>query len=104
MFLYRKGLLLSAIVAWSAMFADTACVLANGPQTLLEWSYGKAADDGKSKLDEPLETDRPDFTESATTVGKGVCQLETGYTFTSDNSGGVRTANHSFPEALLRVG
>ena len=64
----------------------------------------KAADDGKSKLDEPLEADRPDFTESPTTVGKGVVQLETGYTFTRRFRGGVHTADHSFPETLLRVG
>ena len=41
----------------------------------------------KSKLDEPLVTDRPDFTESSTTVGQGVVQLEMGYTFTGDSSG-----------------
>ena len=51
-----------------------------------------------------MEADRPDFTESPKTVGKGVVQLETGYTFTSDSEGGVHTANHSFPETLLRVG
>jgi hypothetical protein len=74
------------------------------PQTLLQWSYGDKEDDGKSKLEEPLETDRPDFTESPTTVGAGVIQIETGYTFASDNSRGVRTADHSFPEMLLRIG
>src|SRR3954471_20811229 len=80
-------------------FADS-----NGPSTLLHWNYGKASDEGGSDLDKPLEADRPDFTESPKTVGKGVVQLESGYTFTYDNEAGVRTANHSFPETLLRVG
>jgi hypothetical protein len=38
------------------------------------------------------------------TVGYGVMQLETGYTFTYDSEGNERTRSHSFPEALLRVG
>jgi Putative MetA-pathway of phenol degradation len=76
----------------------------NGPPTLMRWSYGSPPSDDKSPLDEPLEADRPDFTESPKTVGKGVVQLEMGYTFTSDSSGGVRTGDHSFPETLLRVG
>ncbi len=74
-----------------------------GPSTLMHWNYGKAEDEG-SDLDKPLESDRPDFTESPKTVGKGVVQLEGGYTFTYDNAKGIRTADHSFPETLLRVG
>ena len=69
----------------------------------MQWNHSKVPDEG-SPLDEPLETDRPDFTESPTTVGQGVVQLETGYTFTSDAEDGVHTTNHSFPETLLRVG
>jgi hypothetical protein len=80
-------------------FADS-----NGPSTLLHWGTGKESDEVGSDLDKPLEADRPDFTESPKTVGKGVVQLEAGYTFTYDNEAGVRTANHSFPETLLRVG
>jgi hypothetical protein len=76
-----------------------------GPSTLLQWSYGKNSDsDEGSVFDKPLETDRPDFTESAKTVGKGVLQIEGGYTFTSDNADGVRTTDHSFPETLYRLG
>lgn len=55
-------------------------------------------------LDEPLVTDRPDFTESTKTVPWGRMQLEGGYTYTADDEGGVRTGDHSFPEFLLRVG
>jgi len=50
--------------------------------------------------DEPLVTDRPDFTESAETVKPGRVQLEFGYTF--DSSGDVET--HTVGEILARVG
>lgn len=48
----------------------------------------------------PLVTDRPDFTESASTVAPGLVQLETGYTFS--RSGDAR--QHDVGELLLRVG
>ncbi|WP_420438336.1 transporter [Candidatus Palauibacter sp.] len=55
----------------------------------------------------PLVADRPDFTEAAATVGRGVFQLEFGYTYEYDRpegslGGGVWT--HSLGEPLLRVG
>ena len=55
-------------------------------------------------LEEPMVTDRPDFTESPSVVPWGHAQLEMGYTFTYDREDGVRTKDHTFPEALLRVG
>jgi len=73
------------------------------PGTLMQWSYGTSFSGGPD-LDEPLVTDRPDFTEASTTVGLGVAQLEFGYTYTSDNSAGVSTRTQSFGEPLLRVG
>ena len=59
-----------------------------------------------SPYDEPLVTDRPDFTESSSTVGCGVVQLEMGYTFTynDDDVTGDKTRSHTTPEMLLRVG
>ena len=56
------------------------------------------------RTEEPLASDRPDFTEASSTVGKGRVQLESGYTFTGDRSGSEKTLSHSYPEALLRVG
>lgn len=76
---------------------------ANGPGTLLQWGYGPEVQGGPD-LNEPLVTDRPDFTESSITVGMGVVQFEGGYTFTSDDSNEGSTSEHSFPEALWRVG
>jgi len=55
-------------------------------------------------LDEPLVTDRPDFTESTKTIPAGHLQIEAGYTLTYNRDAGVRTKTHTFPETLLRVG
>ena len=51
--------------------------------------------------DEPLVTDRPDFTESAVTVTRGRTQFEAGYTFT-DLGGGIEA--RSIGELLVRIG
>lgn len=71
--------------------------------TLMQWSYGTSFSGGPN-LDEPLVTDRPDFTEASSTVGMGVAQLEFGYTYIFDNDGGTATKSHSYPETLLRYG
>jgi len=72
-------------------------------KTLLQWSYGTSFEGGPD-LDEPLVTDRPDFTESSVTVGYGVAQLEMGYTYTYDSDATGSTRSHSYPETLLRIG
>lgn len=51
-----------------------------------------------------LVADRPDFTEATSTVGRGVFQLELGYTLGNDGEGGFTTRVHSYGEPLLRVG
>lgn len=71
--------------------------------TLMQWSYGTSFSGGPD-LNEPLVTDRPDFTEASSTVGLGVAQLEFGYTYTYDTSGGQSTRTQSVGEPLLRVG
>lgn len=73
------------------------------PGTLFRWS---AAPDvtGGPDLSEPLITDRPDFTNSPFTVGKGVPQLESGYTFTYNEDAGETTRFHSIGEPFLRYG
>lgn len=55
-------------------------------------------------IEEPLASDRPDFTESALTVPRGRAQLEMGYTLSYDREKGRRVTDQTFPEALLRVG
>jgi hypothetical protein len=51
-----------------------------------------------------INTDRPDFTDVATVVGKGVLQIETGYTFHYHTDGQIRTTNNTAPESLFRYG
>lgn len=71
--------------------------------TLWQWnSAGENA--GGPRLGEPLVTDRPDFTESSVAVGRGVSQVEFGYTFTSSSAGGVRVRTQTAGEQLLRAG
>src|SRR5687768_15465135 len=76
---------------------------AEGPGTLFLWSSGSEVG-GPPRLDEPLASDRPDFTEASSTVGRGVSQLEMGYTYFYDDGAGTRTQAHSYPETLLRQG
>ncbi len=71
--------------------------------TLMQWSYGTSFSGGP-ELDEPLVTDRPDFTEAGSTVGRGVAQLEIGYTYTFDEDATGSTKSHSYAEPLLRYG
>ncbi|MFQ5494547.1 MAG: transporter [Phycisphaerae bacterium] len=58
----------------------------------------------RDAMDEPLVTDRPDFTESVEAVPAGHVQLEAGYTFAYDREGKDRLRDHSAPELLLRIG
>lgn len=83
-----------------ADFADGAQCCS--PGTLMQWSRGNSFGGGPN-LDEPLVTDRPDFTEASSTVGRGVLQLEMGYTYSFDNDG-TQTIGHSYPETLFRYG
>jgi hypothetical protein len=59
-----------------------------------------------SVYDEPLTTDRLDFTESSSTVGRGVLQLEMGYTYVYDDNeaDGSIVHSHNTPETLFRYG
>lgn len=78
---------------------QNAAATASPRGTLFRWRAG-AGNTGGPNLNEPLVTDRPDFTESGTTVGKGVAQLEFGYTFTDTSAGPA----HSLGEPLVRYG
>jgi len=59
---------------------------------------------GNGNGDEPLETDRSDFTEASSVVGAGRIQWEMGYTYVRNDDGGVLTHTHSAPEILCRIG
>jgi hypothetical protein len=85
---------------WDAI-SSPSC--GNGPGTLMRWSYG-SGEIGGPNLDEPLITDRPDFTEASSTVGKGVLQIEFGYTYTQNRDNGNETISQSIGEPLFRYG
>jgi len=72
--------------------------------TLFMWTSAAEPIGGPPGWDEPLASDRPDFTEASCTVGRGVCQLEMGYTYFNDSQGIDQFNAHSFPETLLRAG
>jgi hypothetical protein len=73
-------------------------------KTLLHWNSPDEMQGGPASWDEPLSSDRPDFTEASNTVGRGVSQIEMGYTFAYDDGSGSRLYAHSFPELLVRQG
>ena len=51
-----------------------------------------------------LVTDRPDQTESSSVVPPGYVQIETGWSLSRDQEGGIRTNTHAFPGTLFRIG
>lgn len=73
-------------------------------KTLLHWNSSAEMAGGPPSMDEPLTSDRPDFTEASCTVGRGVTQIEMGYTYFRDEDSGSGLSAHSYPELLLRQG
>ena len=69
--------------------------------TLFRW---RGQDAVPADPDSAMATDRPDVTEASSTVGAGVLQIETGYTYVRDRSDGDLSQSHSFPETLFRYG
>jgi hypothetical protein len=103
MFIRIPVLRFVAALAVLATSIESALAAEGYRKTLMQWSYGTSFEGGPDVY-EPLVTDRPDFTEASVTVGYGVIQLETGYTYIYDSEGNERTRTHSFPESLLRMG
>jgi hypothetical protein len=54
--------------------------------------------------EEPLATDRPDFTEASSVVGRGRVLLEGGYTYVKDEDSTSKLQAHAFPQTVLRIG
>jgi hypothetical protein len=60
---------------------------------------------GDAAAQEPeLVTDRPDFTESSETVGRGYVQVESGLAYERDGRGAGRTGTLTAPVTLARIG
>ncbi|QDU62293.1 hypothetical protein Pan216_31600 [Planctomycetes bacterium Pan216] len=77
----------------------------HGARTLFRWNVeGDEETEPFCPFNEPLVGDRPDFTEASSTVGKGVLQIESGYTYVYDSEAGVVSQSHVYPEILVRLG
>ena len=103
----RLGWIAPLLLSTAAFGAELAhhgqCCSCEGPKTLLRWP-GQEDEEQEEEEEAPLATDRPDFTEASSTVGRGHVQLEFGYTYFQDDEDGTRVRGHSLPETLLRVG
>jgi len=53
---------------------------------------------------ERIETERHDFTQSTDTVGQGVVQVESGYSYFYKDEDDEIEGSHTTPETLIRVG
>lgn len=58
----------------------------------------------RDPYEERIETERHDFTQSTRTVGRGVAQLEMGYTYYYRDHHNEIEHSHATPETLLRIG
>ena len=119
-FTMRLGLTLRAvplrgILSIHLLFVASSCANGQDDETgAIEEPASLPADDEaplrnflgleSGPIDDDLVTDRPDFTESTTTIPIGRVQLEAGYTYTYDSGDGVRAQTHTYPELLLRIG
>lgn len=105
-----------SLIAASLVLLTSASVRAQGPESwgdLFEDSElrssarsfaARLASPFRPSEEDPLETDRPDFTEASSVVAPGRVQLESGYTFVRDRSGGVETTIHAVPQFVWRIG
>ena len=75
---------------------------------LLNWPEKETQADGEGEDEEakekPLESDRPDFTDSSITVGYRQLQIESGYKYTQAIAGDHTLNAHDLPELLVRYG
>jgi hypothetical protein len=71
--------------------------------TALLAAIALACSSAAAEEDDGIATDRPDFVESSSVVGKGVFQLETSVAFERDRRDGVSSRTRSTP-TLLRYG
>lgn len=58
----------------------------------------------RDPFEERIETERHDFTQSATTVGRCIVQVEAGYSYFYKDTEEETENSHTTPELLLRLG
>jgi Putative MetA-pathway of phenol degradation len=94
----------------NSIHSEIAAALQGRPilNWLLTWpeKEKQAGEEGENEeeKEKPLESDRPDFTDSSTTVGYRRLQIESGYKFTQAVAGDPTHNAHDLPEMLVRYG
>ncbi|MFM7205429.1 MAG: transporter [Planctomycetaceae bacterium] len=103
---HRTGIIAVSIAAATWITVAPAALADDHPKKLLSYNGSEHdADGGEEGLyGDRIVTDRPHLAEAASTVGLGRIQVETGYTYYLDHSGGTTSRLHSFPETLVRAG
>ena len=66
--------------------------------------FRKSWDEQRDPFEERIETERHDFTQSAVTVGRGIIQVESGYSYFYKEKEAELENSHTTPEMLLRIG
>ncbi len=84
--------------AANATAEDSACLFEFMDDLTTPWHCQR------KPFEERIETERHDFTQSVTTVGRGVIQIESGYTYFYKQQAEETESSHTLPEMLLRVG
>ena len=84
------------------LFAEEGC---EGPRILfLDDLFCPCSGSARNPYEERIETERHNFTQSATTVGCGVFQVEGGYSYFYKDTEHEIEQSHTTPEMLFRYG
>lgn len=107
--LLRRVVTLSSLTFLSSLITYKSYAEPLSTHRYTERSYvflwpGQSADAARLDLDGPIVTDRPNFPDATTTVGRGVTQIELGYTYTHNDSDSSHSSSQTYPEASLRQG
>lgn len=90
-------------IATGLLFLQTGPVLAGEPEVgmgLFESMPGWC----RARFEDPIETDRHDFTQSSRTLDRGVSQFEFGYTYFYKDAEEEIDSTHTLPELAFRYG
>jgi hypothetical protein len=96
----------SLLVVWGATSAAAAdrCCWESRIKFLDDLCCPCARVGWEDPFEERIETDRHDFTQSTKTVGRGVVQLEAGYTYFYLDEHEEIEQSHTTPELMARIG
>ena len=89
-----------------AIAIEPSVAKAEFPELLFLDDFSKIGRPGahRDPFEERIETERHDFTQSTRTVGRGVVQIESGYSYFYKDKDDEIEQSHTTPETLLRLG